>query len=67
MQEKKKSCRVKYFYLGLLTTLLVAVMYFQHHDPYIVLQLFFLSGNSPGVLVLVFLLKLPLLPMSSIN
>lgn len=48
-------------------TLLIAVMYFQHHGSYIVLQLLFLSGNSPGVLVLVFLLELPLLHMSSIN
>lgn len=48
-------------------TLLIAVMYFQHHDSYIALQLLFLSGNSAGVLVLVFLLEFPLLQMSCVN
>lgn len=42
-------------------TLLIAVMYFQHHDSYIAPQLL-LSGNSAGVLVLVFVLEFPLLP-----
>lgn len=48
-------------------TLLIAVMCFQHHDSYIVPQLLFLSGNSAGVLVLVFLLEFPSLSMSCIN
>lgn len=68
MQEEKNNLvESDIFYLGLFMTFLTAVMYFQYHDSYIVLQLLFLSGNSPGILVLVFLLELPLLHMSSIN